>query len=62
MSHFLPAELLEKVEQDLKQTVAEYEASLRVLKQEEGQLEADLVQAVEAQKMDEVRKKLASTI
>lgn len=55
MPHYLP---VEEIEEDLQSAVEEFEAGSKELQKEEEQLEMDMIQALEKQKMDEVRKKL----
>lgn len=58
MSQFLPKEELQKIEAELQAAVAEYLESMKLVKQEENALETELVEAVEKEKIEDVKRKL----
>ena len=59
MSHFLPIEEIKKIEDELWSAVTEFSVTSKQLEQEEAELEKDMTQALEKQKIDELKKKLA---
>lgn len=56
MSHYLP---VDEITKELEKAVKEFERATSELKKEEDQLQADMVQALEEQKMEAIKKKLA---
>ncbi len=56
MSHYLP---VDKIERELQKAVEEFQIASKEITREEEQLEADMVQALEQQKMEALKKKLA---
>ncbi len=55
MSHYLP---VDKIAEDLRKAVREFEYASRELKKEQDQLETDMMQALEKQKMGAIKKRL----
>ena len=56
MSHYLP---VDEITKELEKAVEEFERATSELKKEEDQLQADMVQAIEEQKIEAIRKKLS---
>ncbi len=56
MSHYLP---VDEITKELEKAVEEFERATSELKKEEDQLQADMVQALEEQKIEAIRKKLS---
>lgn len=56
MAHYLP---VDKIERELQNAVEQFQTASKEITREEEQLEADMVQALERQKMESLKKKLA---
>ena len=56
MSHYLP---VDEITKELEKAVEEFECASQELKREQGVLEADMIQALEQQKMEAIKKKLS---
>ena len=56
MSHYLP---VEEIEKELREAAEEFRRASKELEQEQDRLESDMVQALEQQKIDELKKRLA---
>lgn len=56
MSHYLP---VEEIEKELREAAEEFQRASKELEQEQDLLESDMVQALERQKIDELKKRLS---
>ena len=56
MSHYLP---VDEITKELEKAVEEFERATSELKKEEDQLQVDMLQALEEQKIEAIRKKLS---
>ncbi len=56
MSHYLP---VEEIKKNLRTAVEEFESALQELQEKEDQLEAELGEVLEIQRIDDTKKKLS---